>query len=135
MAKFEVYRSGKKNIFRFRLKSDNGEIIVCSEGFETKEACLKAVDFLKKNSFQHQSKIDSENSRSKITGNRFHIIKREDGWAIKKQDSHRAYKVYATKKEAIQSARKLRNKGNDIIIHKEDGSVEKWEISKLPTNV
>jgi hypothetical protein len=49
MAKFEVYQSGQKNEFRFRLKADNGQIILSSEGYTTKPACLNGIESVKKN--------------------------------------------------------------------------------------
>jgi uncharacterized protein YegP (UPF0339 family) len=50
MAKFEVYQSGKKNEFRFRLKADNGQTILSSEGYATKASCLNGIESVKKNS-------------------------------------------------------------------------------------
>ena len=50
MAKFEVYQSGKKEEFRFRLKADNGQIILSSEGYTSKASCLNGVESVKKNS-------------------------------------------------------------------------------------
>jgi uncharacterized protein len=50
MAKFEVYQSGKKDEFRFRLKADNGQIILSSEGYSSKAACLNGIQSVKKNS-------------------------------------------------------------------------------------
>ncbi|HOF19633.1 MAG TPA: YegP family protein [Bacteroidales bacterium] len=50
MAKFEVYRSGKNNEFRFRLKADNGQNILSSEGYTTKAGCLNGIASVKKNS-------------------------------------------------------------------------------------
>lgn len=50
MAKFEVYQSGKNNEFRFRLKASNGQIILSSEGYSTKAACLNGIESVKKNS-------------------------------------------------------------------------------------
>ena len=61
---------------------------------------------------------------------RVHIISRKDGWAIKKEGKTRASKIYNNKKSAVSSARKLREKGHDVIIHKKDGSIKKWEKSK-----
>ena len=49
MAKFEVYQSGKKDEFRFRLKADNGETILSSEGYTTKASCLNGIESVKKN--------------------------------------------------------------------------------------
>lgn len=50
MAKFEVYRSEQKNEFRFRLKADNGQNILSSEGYTTKAGCLNGIASVKKNS-------------------------------------------------------------------------------------
>ncbi len=50
MSKFEVYRSGKKEEFRFRLKADNGQNILSSEGYKTKAGCLNGITSVKKNS-------------------------------------------------------------------------------------
>lgn len=50
MAKFEVYRSGKKEEFRFRLKADNGQPILSSEGYTSKAACMNGIDSVRKNS-------------------------------------------------------------------------------------
>ncbi|MCE5346065.1 MAG: YegP family protein [Bacteroidales bacterium] len=49
MAKFEVYQGGKNNEFRFRLKADNGQIVLSSEGYTTKAACLNGIESVKKN--------------------------------------------------------------------------------------
>ena len=49
MAKFEVYQSGKKNEFRFRLKADNGQTILSSEGYTTKASCLNGIDSVREN--------------------------------------------------------------------------------------
>ena len=61
---------------------------------------------------------------------RAHIVKRESGWAVKKEGNEKASKVYKTKDEAIQDAEKLRDKGTDVIIHKGDGSIQDWKKSK-----
>ena len=48
MAKFEI--SVRKNgEFQFNLKASNGEIILTSEGYTTKSACLNGVESVKKN--------------------------------------------------------------------------------------
>jgi uncharacterized protein YegP (UPF0339 family) len=50
MAKFEVYQSAKNNEFRFRLKADNGQTILSSEGYTSKASCLNGIESIKKNS-------------------------------------------------------------------------------------
>lgn len=49
MAKFEVYQSGKSKEFHFRLKADNGQNILSSEGYSSKAGCLNGVESVKKN--------------------------------------------------------------------------------------
>jgi uncharacterized protein YegP (UPF0339 family) len=49
MAKFEVYQSGKKGEFRFRLKASNGQIILSSEGYTSKASCLNGIESVRKN--------------------------------------------------------------------------------------
>lgn len=46
--KFELYLD-KAGEYRFRLKAKNGEIIVVSEGYKNKKACLDAIEAVKKN--------------------------------------------------------------------------------------
>ena len=51
MAKFEI--SVRKNgEFQFNLKASNGEIILTSEGYTTKAACLNGVESVKKNAVE-----------------------------------------------------------------------------------
>lgn len=50
MAKFEVYQSGKDKEFRFRLKADNGQTILSSEGYTTKASCMNGIESVKNNS-------------------------------------------------------------------------------------
>ena len=49
MAKFEVYQSGRKNEFRFRLKADNGQTILSSESYSSRIACINGINSVKKN--------------------------------------------------------------------------------------
>lgn len=62
--------------------------------------------------------------------NRYHITKRGDGWAVKKEGNQRASKVYDSKDAATSSSQKFREKGSDLVIHKKDGSIEKWQKKK-----
>jgi hypothetical protein len=56
---------------------------------------------------------------------RIHVISRKGGWAVKKEGSSRATKIYSTKDAAVKGARKS-SKGHDVVVHKKDGSIEKW---------
>ena len=44
---FEVYKDRADN-FRWRLKSDDGQLAMASTGYATKEECLKVIDTIKK---------------------------------------------------------------------------------------
>ena len=57
---------------------------------------------------------------------RIHVIARNEGWAVKREGNTRASKIYHTKDEAVQNARQIA-KGHDVVIHRRDGSVQKWE--------
>ncbi|MBQ9082326.1 MAG: YegP family protein [Clostridia bacterium] len=46
--KFEMY-ADKAGEFRFRLKASNGQVIVTSEGYKTKESCLNGIASVQKN--------------------------------------------------------------------------------------
>ncbi len=61
---------------------------------------------------------------------RVHVIKRGDGWAVKKQGAERATRVYGTKEEAVKGTEKYRSSGHDVIVHKGDGSIEEWKKSR-----
>ena len=51
MGKFEITLR-KNGEFQFNLKASNGEIILTSEGYKTKAACLNGVESVKKNSVE-----------------------------------------------------------------------------------
>ncbi len=46
--KFEWFKDNAGK-FRFRLKAANGEIIATGEAYESKEACIKGIESVKKN--------------------------------------------------------------------------------------
>ena len=46
--KFEIYED-KGGKFRFRLKARNGEIVLASQGYKSKDTCLNGIESVKKN--------------------------------------------------------------------------------------
>lgn len=54
-----------------------------------------------------------------------HVISRQSGWAVKSEGTSRASKIYKTKNEAVKGA-KSTSKGRDVVVHKKDGSIERW---------
>ena len=63
--------------------------------------------------------------------NRIHVIKRENGWAVKKEGGLKATRIYSNKKDAEENSMSYRKKGYDVIIHRTDGSIEKWEKAQV----
>ena len=45
---FEWYKD-KAEKFRWRLKAANGEVIATSEGYNSKDSCVKGIESVKKN--------------------------------------------------------------------------------------
>jgi hypothetical protein len=57
----------------------------------------------------------------------YHVISRPGGWVVKAASAERGSRVMKTQAEAIEFARDLarRRSANEVIVHKEDGSVER----------
>ncbi|HLP48498.1 MAG TPA: DUF2188 domain-containing protein [Candidatus Deferrimicrobium sp.] len=56
----------------------------------------------------------------------FHVMKSKNNWAIRKDGAGRAFRVVPLKEDAIKIAKGLNRKGFDLVIHRKDGTVEKW---------
>ncbi|MDI6777975.1 MAG: DUF2188 domain-containing protein [Patescibacteria group bacterium] len=53
-----------------------------------------------------------------------HVVKREDGWAVKSTGNSRDTAHVKTQKEAIEIAREIAiNQRCEVIIHSEDGKI------------
>lgn len=68
MGKFEV--SVRKNgEYQFNLKATNGQVILSSEGYTTKAACLNGVESVKKNAAdeKHFEKLEAKNGKTYFT--------------------------------------------------------------------
>jgi uncharacterized protein YegP (UPF0339 family) len=101
MAKFEVYQSGTKNEFRFRLKADNGQIILSSEGYNTKASCLNGIESVRKNSADPKrfakTKTPSDMFRFSITAANNQVIGTSQNY---KSESGRNNGVESVKRNA-----------------------------------
>lgn len=60
---------------------------------------------------------------------KIHVISRNGAWAVKSEGATRASRIYKTKDAAVKGATKSSN-GRDVVIHKRDGSIDKWKKSK-----
>jgi len=57
-------------------------------------------------------------------GKNVHVTKRDDGWAVKTENSERAVKITETQKEAIEIAREIaQNQKSEVVIHGTDGKI------------
>lgn len=54
MGKFEIYKDTQGE-YRFRLKARNGEIILSSEWYSSKEACYHGIESVKENSSKKEA--------------------------------------------------------------------------------
>lgn len=68
-------------------------------------------------------------ARNNSSGKRTHVVKRENGWAVKKEGAKKATKVYKTQVDAIEGARASSKGSADVVVHRKDGSILKWEKS------
>jgi Uncharacterized protein conserved in bacteria (DUF2188) len=55
--------------------------------------------------------------------NSFHIIPHEDGWAVKKEGVERHHSTHETQKAAIDTARDIAKEGDELVVHRTDGTV------------
>ncbi len=77
MAKFEVYQDARSE-YRFRLKANNGQTILASEGYSAKAGCMNGIESVRKNS-QDDSKFDRKTSSN---GKHYFNLKASNGQVI-----------------------------------------------------
>jgi len=53
----------------------------------------------------------------------FHVVPHNGGWSVKREGNERASSTHDTQKEAIDSARALAREGDDLVIHRADGTI------------
>lgn len=57
--------------------------------------------------------------------NHYSVLRGNSGeWKVASGDAHRSSGSFATKKEAISSARGMANKGATVIVHNKDGKIQ-----------
>lgn len=96
--KFEVYKD-KAGEFRFRLKADNGEIILVSAGYKQRVSAEKGVESVKKN-----SPLDERYERKEtISGKPMFNLKASNGQVIGTSES---YNSEAARDNGIETVKK-----------------------------
>ena len=53
-----------------------------------------------------------------------HIVRHEEGWAVKGAGNERATAVFRTQAEAIEAGKQIAtNQGSDLVVHGRDGQI------------
>lgn len=95
MGKFVVSKR-KNEAFQFNLKATNGQVILTSEGYTTKSACMNGIESVKKNS-QDESKFEVLEAKN---GKYYFNLKATNGQII---GSSQMYESLAGCQNGIQS--------------------------------
>lgn len=98
MGKF-VITTRKNGEFQFNLKADNGQVILASEGYNTKAGCTNGIESVKTNS-QDDSKFEKKES---INGKYFFNLKATNGQVI---GTSEMYESAASRDNGIESVKK-----------------------------
>ncbi len=98
MGKF-VVTVRKNGEFQFNLKATNGQVILTSEGYTTKTACLNGIESVKKNS-QVEARFEIKEAKN---GKPFFNLKATNGQVI---GASQMYSCERTMKAGIASVMK-----------------------------
>lgn len=59
-----------------------------------------------------------------MSGKNQHVVKRENGWAVKGEGNSRATSVHRTQSEAAKAARDIAiNQKSELLVHDESGKI------------
>lgn len=98
MGKFSI-KEGKNGQFYFNLKASNGQIILSSEGYTTKAACMNGVESVQKNS-SNDSRYERKESSN---GKPYFVLKAGNHQVIGKSE---LYESNASMENGIESVKK-----------------------------
>ncbi|TKC06256.1 YegP family protein [Pedobacter frigoris] len=98
MGKFEI-TTRKNGETQFNLKAGNGQVILTSEGYSSKSACLNGIESVKKNS-QDDSRYDKLTSSN---GKPYFNLKASNGQII---GASEMYESIASRDNGIESVKK-----------------------------
>jgi hypothetical protein len=62
-----------------------------------------------------------------------HVVPHEEAWAVKREGNERASSTHDTQKDAIDAARGFAKDGDDIVIHRPDGTIRE-KVTYTETN-
>lgn len=98
MGKFEI-TTRKNGEIQFNLKAGNGQIILASEGYSSKSACLNGIESVRKNS-QDDTRYDKLTSSN---GKPYFNLKASNGQVI---GASEMYESEASRDNGIESVKK-----------------------------
>ena len=66
------------------------------------------------------------------SGKKLHIMFRNGNWVLFKEGAGRVLSQFTTKQSALRNGQRILNSPEieALVVHKEDGSVEKYQLSK-----
>jgi uncharacterized protein YegP (UPF0339 family) len=98
MGKFEITKR-KNGEFQFNLKATNGQVILTSEGYSTKENCRNGAESVKKNS-QVESRFEKKEAKN---GKSYFNLKATNGQII---GTSEMYETVASRDNGVASVQK-----------------------------
>ncbi len=68
-------------------------------------------------------------THKKMSPDRVHVLSRDNRWAVKREGSQRAYRIYGKKEDAIREGKSLlaSKAARSLIVHNKDGKIADWE--------
>lgn len=95
--KFEIKKGSRK--FRFNLKAGNGQVILSSETYETKQGAEKGVESVKKN-VSDDNRYERKNSTN---GEAYFVLKAGNGETLGRSET---YSSISAMENGIESVKK-----------------------------
>ncbi len=117
--KYEVYQDN--NFYRYVLKASNGEKLIESELYKSKESCIQAIETLKKNIVEGEisvSKDKRDTYQFKLTGKNKRVLALST--------------TYKTEKGALSAVESFKRFGIDANIHEVTDIESNLELFVLP---
>lgn len=96
--KFQVFKSSVNSQYYYRLRAANGEIILSSEGYTTKQSCFVGIDSVKTN-----APFDIRYDRKDAANNYSFNLKAANGEIIGRSES---YTSSAARENGISAVKK-----------------------------
>jgi len=97
---FEIFKSDLNNQYYFRLKAENGKLILASEGYPAKQSCKEGIQSVKRNASMDE-RYEKRTNNSSFT----FVLKAANGEIIGRSQSyttpsHRDTGIEVVKKDA-----------------------------------